>query len=324
MKTKQKNDELHLDVENAPTEIKQSFWSKNKIYIILIIISCFFITSILLTRCTAKPVADTPTTAEVQNLRSLPKRVQASPDLVYYSRKDNISVPSAVSSGYSERVCSFSDGSYIQLEYQDTYLYLKLYAINQSATYNPYTMARYYYSNYHLYDSSVSPNQYYVATNALTLYENNNIPFGVASFSTSQFIATGVSSVPSGFNMIYLIDANIGSVDYQAGYSDGYAVGIVSGENNVINNPQNYDLYTEAQYDAYGDERYNEGIDVNLAEHDLTFGNLILTILRAPGELLKGMFNFEIFGINVSNLVLFVFSLGAVILVIQIFKGKSQ
>lgn len=127
---------------------------------------------------------------------------------------------------------------------------------------------------------------------------------------------------------------------YTNGYGDGYDDGVFDGTEEVIINPNNYDLYTEAQYIAHGHDRYqvgysvgvgdgydvgyDDGYDQGTSDDVMTngFKDLVNTILSSPYNTLHGMFNFEFLGINLFNLVSFIFTTMFVLLIFKIFKSK--
>ena len=67
---------------------------------------------------------------------------------------------------------------------------------------------------------------------------------------------------------------------------------------------------------------YNDGYRDG-SEEDFTtngFKTLIGSIFNYPIDFIRGVFNFEFFGINISSLIMFVLSIGIVIFVIKRFK----
>lgn len=136
---------------------------------------------------------------------------------------------------------------------------------------------------------------------------------------------------------------------YQNGYNDGYSAfeeelmedpeskgyvtkdyydesvymaeqdGIQSGKNQVINNPNNYDLYSSSQLQ----ESFNKGVaSVDPSLDEKGFKVLFNSILNAPYNLLNGILNFELFGVNVFNLLSFVFTLAVIGFVVKLLLTK--
>lgn len=68
-------------------------------------------------------------------------------------------------------------------------------------------------------------------------------------------------------------------------------------------------------------EGYTDGNNQSLEADG--FSILLESILNAPVSMFRGMFDFEIFGINVRSIVSVILTIGLVILAISIFKGKE-
>lgn len=95
--------------------------------------------------------------------------------------------------------------------------------------------------------------------------------------------------------------------------------GIQSGKNQVINNPNNYDLYSSSQLQ----ESFNKGVaSVDPSLDEKGFKVLFNSILNAPYNLLNGILNFELFGVNVFNLLSFVFTLAVIGFVVKLLLTK--
>lgn len=96
---------------------------------------------------------------------------------------------------------------------------------------------------------------------------------------------------------------------YLAGYEEGYYTGITVGYNDGVRSGERsgYEKgYKEGE--AYGySVGYEQGSLYN-SETGLTFRNLIFGLIDAPFKVFRESFNFEIFGVNISALILFVIS----------------
>lgn len=155
-----------------------------------------------------------------------------------------------------------------------------------------------------------------------------------------------------------------------------YSEGVIQGENNVKNNPNNYGLYTQEQFNSYGSNRYQEGYNVGydkgledggssstgsydtgfqdgknsvinnpnanglytkddlLDEYDKGyaegsldienngFNMMFNSILNAPYNILNGVLNFELFGVNLFNLFSFVFTIAIIGFVVKLLLTK--
>ena len=95
---------------------------------------------------------------------------------------------------------------------------------------------------------------------------------------------------------------------YTAGTDDGYDTGYTAGYNaGASDNNVSYS-------DGY-DAGYAVGYDTGKAEIQnsaSTFSSLFFNILDAPFDVIRGAFNFEIFGINVASVLLFFVSVAAI------------
>lgn len=88
-------------------------------------------------------------------------------------------------------------------------------------------------------------------------------------------------------------------------FSEGYNLGLATGKTQGF------------------EEGKNEGIQLGYAQYEDEKGsiyelkNLIFSIINAPFNIIKGSLNFEVFGVNVSGLVLFLISCGLVVFVLK-------
>ena len=116
----------------------------------------------------------------------------------------------------------------------------------------------------------------------------------------------------SGYDIGYSVGENSGyDIGYNRGFSDGevsgYDIGYSVGEENGIKKGKTIG------YKEYEDEK---GASFKLK--DLLFG-----IIDAPFNIIKSALNFEIFGINLSSVILFLISTSLVFFVIRFFmKGN--
>jgi len=153
----------------------------------------------------------------------------------------------------------------------------------------------------------------------LKVYEPNDIgycfvnPDGNLSY---QYIMIKGISLPdlnhdSGF---FRLSIGMNSLSYLNGYNEGYKYGQLSGS----------DLVNEAH-----DKGYNDGFAVgkeagysqaiNEGVNDNGFRTLFGSILSYPVNMIRSAFNFEIFGLNVSSLLMFIASIAVVGFVIKKF-----
>lgn len=138
----------------------------------------------------------------------------------------------------------------------------------------------------------------YTYNNSFSSVMNNSVvyPFQVSGFSNTQIAKQYVSSYNStqGYNN----GLNIGR---QEGYSNGYQVGYDVGFNegyNYTDSNGNYRGYEQGYHDGSNNEFAKDGVK-----------DLVNIIFNAPYNIFNGFLNFEIFGVNLFNLLSFVFTL---------------
>lgn len=104
-------------------------------------------------------------------------------------------------------------------------------------------------------------------------------------------------------------------------YFDGFNQGVSFGKDEVLNNLDYYELKTLEQYLNYGQSEYQKGYNENATYSLESQGFLILfnAIMNAPFNILNGILNFELFGVNLFNLFTFIITCGLVIWVIKLF-----
>lgn len=146
----------------------------------------------------------------------------------------------------------------------------------------------------HLYvylDDNELINQQFVQPLAYTYFVARS---DLVQFDNSTF----VSQVDNFFNTFT-------NTNYLQGYNDGYATG------ERIAHEQGYN-------DGYADG-YANGLEVD--DTVFTVFNGILNIALVPINVLLGIFNFEVLGINISSLVTSALTVACVIIVIRMFLG---
>ena len=103
--------------------------------------------------------------------------------------------------------------------------------------------------------------------------------------------------------------------DYQTGYDYGYSQALID----IKNNPNDYDLYDKSQYDGNYTSGYNQGYNQGVLEGEglgeRGFLVMFNAIMNAPFNILNGLLNFELFGINLFSLVSFILTIGIIVFV---------
>lgn len=264
---------------------------KKPVKIILIIFIALFASLILLKGCGSAAGLD----KQSSNLKN-PNYVKVDYSYSYVIPNDTLSVPGDILYNiYNYPINVFSDGSSIVLNYESPYVYMNLkYRLPDSSTINTMTLARYYYNNYHYYNSAV--NKYYVSYNDI-IADNYDVVINGTTYNYSVFCSTNISSLPANYSSVYLTEVN-----------DNYAKGFTDATNSIINNPHEFDLYTESEYLSYGSTKYDQGKNAGLQTDFVNSGfkTFFNTIIAAPYNVMKGLFNFEFLGVNLFNLFSFI------------------
>lgn len=112
-------------------------------------------------------------------------------------------------------------------------------------------------------------------------------------------------------------------IEYEARTS-GYSQGYINGKNDAEAQMtiEKLESYSEG-YNLGLEEGKVEGLQLGYAQYEEEKGSiydlkdLIFTIINAPFNIIKGALNFEVFGVNVSGLVLFLVSCGLVVFVLK-------
>ena len=107
-------------------------------------------------------------------------------------------------------------------------------------------------------------------------------------------------------------------IDRADAYGFGYMQGYLNGISWVRENAHDYDLFYQYDLDDAYDRGYAQG---TLDAQGASIPTLIYTVLNAPMLVLNGAFNFEIFGINVANVLKFLLTVSCVVFVVRTFKG---
>lgn len=273
---------------------------KKVLKVILIILGAFMF-ALMIVKCAGQKTVVPSHNLPLNNQIYKPvNNVKVSDDYYFAIPSDSVSVPSNLLNGvYNVVLTTFSDGSSIVLNYESPYVFMDLkYRLPDSSTLNTLHIARYYYSNYHYYNS-ITQKEYVVYYNITST--SYDLTFGSITLSNASFIKTTFSDIPSGANANYLTEVN---QDYNSGYGSGY----YDGQQEIFDDPSQFGYITSSQYDslkqAY-DQLYAQ------ADQDFTqsaFKNLLNQVIGTPYNAFKGMFNFEFFGVNLFDLFSFLFT----------------
>lgn len=106
----------------------------------------------------------------------------------------------------------------------------------------------------------------------------------------------------------YFAQVDGDSASYSAGYNDGYSAGNSAGEASGY----------KKGYSAGDSAGYSRGYSYGVSSsNDYTFLGLMSSVVDAPITAFTSLFNFEIFGVNLSGFVLGVFTLCIIIVVVR-------
>lgn len=108
--------------------------------------------------------------------------------------------------------------------------------------------------------------------------------------------------------------------DYQTksqDYQDGYQVGLLGGESNVINHTSDYNLYTDSEYISYGQSEYVRGLN----EGNQAFSNYT-NVLQTAFNGLSNFLNVQIFpGITIALIIGLPILFGLLLIILKLIRG---
>lgn len=122
----------------------------------------------------------------------------------------------------------------------------------------------------------------------------------------------------------YIVGNNNVDDYYQNGYNEGYDNGYQNGIDYVLDNPNENNLYTSGEYEYNYDNGYEIGYNAGVeyaTNNELVnngFKTLFGAILNSPFNILYGFLNFELFGVNLFNLLAFIFSVTLAFFIVKL------
>lgn len=180
----------------------------------------------------------------------------------------------------------------IPLKFEYTYdVNGDIYTYHFNLTYNSDNV---YYSNIYLDNFKIIYNtdesDTYVEWPSVFFNGDNEIMQGNLSFDWDD---GGLSTT---LPLSYVFDVKIipsSMVDilsaFNNGREQGYAIGYDDGKNYVLGHSDEFNLYSYAQYLAYGQSRYNQGL--NDGQNTLSMSGVMETIFTAPIKMFMQIFN---------------------------------
>lgn len=187
---------------------------------------------------------------------------------------------------------------------------------NSSAPANLKGLYIWYYKDYIIYHGP----QYDCYRSLLGVYsksyeEGYNVGYNVGYSAGVADASSSSSSYQDGYNAGYNagISTNSGYTEgYNTGYSVGYRVGYNEGSS------EGYDSgYTEGNREGYN-TGYAEGVEDS---NQYTFLGLVGAVIDAPIQAFTNLFNFELFGTNIKNLLLALFTASVIVVVVKFSLG---
>lgn len=103
---------------------------------------------------------------------------------------------------------------------------------------------------------------------------------------------------------------------FQNGFNQGYQQGYVTGNSDGYNN--GYSVGKTDGTDIGYSSGYNDGL---LAANDYSFLQLFTSVVQAPVDIFKSMFDFEILGFNLSHFLTALLSVGLIIAIVSRIKS---
>lgn len=183
----------------------------------------------------------------------------------------------------------------------------------------------YFYDTFHLIDYVVSPSianynsQYFDSFfyfYPIYTYFNTNIDTSMYNV-TFNFSNIGGSNYQQGYDAGF-VDGKAGAYDsgYQAGESAGYDSGYSEGES--VGYDSGYDEGYDSGYAEGESFGYTNGFNNGVANaNDYSFTSLFASIADTPILMLRSLFNFDFFGINLLTVVLSLFTALIVVYLIR-------
>lgn len=118
---------------------------------------------------------------------------------------------------------------------------------------------------------------------------NTDIMNGLLQFDRSSAISSN-TFIDFAFDVKIIPPSMVDFVSaYNQGKSEGYAIGYEDGKLYVLDNSNDFNLYTYTEYLAYGQSRYNQGL--NDGQNTLSMSGVMETIFTAPIKMFMQIFN---------------------------------
>lgn len=193
----------------------------------------------------------------------------------------------------------------------DKGLYTSFYAIHGVGNFEQVSCDNYYVNsvfNMPLdYSSDTSIMELFRSKTKIVSLSNNDLDIAFNVFAADY--STGFSlGFTGGYNSGYTQGYSEGSTE---GFDKGNALGVETGYENGYSEGQHYGYnigYERGKYDSEAS--------------DYTFLGLFGAIIDAPLNAFKSMFDFEIFGVNMTGFFLSLFSIAVILVVVKLLIGR--
>lgn len=273
----------------------------------------------------------------ISNLLFAFSLLSATSNLVYTEAEENFTTLyplvtiSAPASFEDMRIADLNEDGSVYVELRFTSM-PQLMLVDGS---NEYYLARYpYYLNY-----TWTREQYGDESDGYLGIVNTQYYFSYLNFD-NVFTTTPNDLIQLPKPYKYYVSNVYGTGDYVNGYNQGKAEGSAEGylngrldgieegkdisRNDILSNPNNYDLYSQFQYDNYGALQYEKGVNYGAANADqYTLRGLISAVFMAPILFVERAFNFELFSdISFSSLIKFLFTIALCIGIYKFITGN--
>lgn len=262
------------------------------------------------------PILNKQETVHIQQPKNLVTQIANSGYETLYPKATFGGTSTTFSNLSNNILITFNDGTVLLINTNNGYVELNLKDTSNNVT----NLATYQYNTNYTYTLTTTELRGILFEDNIN---TNNININGSNYNYTYFMESTPNSSISNFQTLYLITANTQFDNtsywngYNIGYEQGYDIGVNDGENDVLTSPSNYNVYTYEQWL----QAYYQGIE-DATTNDFSLYGLVSAILTAPALFVKEAFNFEFFGVNISNLIMFFITLSIVIWIIGFFRKK--
>lgn len=182
----------------------------------------------------------------------------------------------------------------------------------------PDSNSSYYYMNGNTRVDILPENIYSELRISIALRDNDRslITISFPEYFSSDDILANWTGLPVGNAGEIIAQYHLGdSVNYDEGYNNGFLDGFTDANNTLVTDSKSYrEGYSSGRTAGYS-TGYNDGTQ---AAGNYTFFSLISSVIDVPIQAIKGLLDFNLFGVDMSSLYLSLFTLCIVIMVIKL------